>query len=84
MWYRINGDLINLSRVVNIYICGEKELVFVLDVPVAGSGAGGGAGYSIEHEFDTAESVIKFSNKSNRDKCFNKLAEVLGAKTLDF
>ena len=78
MWYRINGELINLSRVVDIYIYGKVDLVFVLDIPV--SSAGGGDTFSIESH--NAESIITFSSTSKRDECFIKLAKVLDAKTL--
>ena len=80
MWYRINGELINLSRVVDIYIDGARDIVFVLDIPVAGLGAGGG--YSSDLRFGNAETIITFKDTSKRDECFSKLAKVLDAKTL--
>ena len=80
MWYRINGELINLSRVVDIYIDGAEDIVFMLDIPVAGTGAGGG--YSSDMGFSAAETIITFKNTSKRDECFSKLAKVLDAKTL--
>ena len=74
MWYRINDELINLNRVVDIFKSGEKELIFILDIPVAGGGE--------SYHGKMAETSIKFATASNRDKCFNKLAEILGAKNL--
>ena len=74
MWYRINDELINLIRVVDIFKSGEKELVFTLDI----TAAGGGESYYAK----MAETRIKFANASKRDECFNKLIEILEAKTI--
>ena len=74
MWYKINDELINLNRVVDIFKSGENELVFILDIPVAGGGE--------SYYGKMAETIIKFTNASKRDYCFNKLIEILEAKTI--
>lgn len=74
MWYRINDELINLIRVVDIFKSGENELVFILDIPVAGGGE--------SYYGKMAETRIKFATASKRDDCFNKLIKALDAKTI--
>ena len=78
MWYRINGNLINMERVVNIYIAGEKSLVFVLNTPIAGA-SGRDTHFT---EFKNVETKINFKDTAKRNECFSKLTEALNAVTL--